>query len=92
MYEPWEAEEAHQRALERERDEYIEGNPDCIVCGGRIEDYRCYVLDTDFPMYTSVHKGCMDAEIEKMKKANVHESIIEWIQEQYSDEATSHRW
>lgn len=94
MEEPWEAEERHQIELERNWKAYLRGNPECMICGAIIEEDRCYVLDHDAPMETSVHKDCISAQIKKMKTAKVDTSFIDWLQEELDyvrEERTPHR-
>ena len=81
MYEPWEAEERRQIALDRERERYIRGNASCMLCGTLIEDDSCYVLDSDFPMNTAVHKECMEHRFKIMKNAKIEECLIKWLKE-----------
>lgn len=65
-----------QEAREREFKKLC---PECAICGEKITDERCIVMDDYYAFDTAIHKECYAREYRKIVRAKVHPVIADWI-------------
>ena len=89
--EPYIEEALYQERLEAEHKKYLRGCPWCIVCDEQISDPRCYVMDPDDKMGSCICHDCMMVQLEKMRKAQINNYLMEVIAEEieYNCEKTT---
>ena len=69
---------------EEYRDAWMKKCPFCSVCDERITDFKCYVMNRDYPMQSAIHERCFKGQLEKLQETNLAVVFREEIEEVFT--------